>query len=83
MTLNGATADTVKLAEVPVRLGLLWVAVSVVVCTSTNVIDAVPTPAVKVTVAGYVGAVELGLGLCAGPEKVMVLTPVKPTTVLP
>ena len=45
-------ADTVKLGEVPVRLGLLWVAVSVVVWASNNLIDAVPTPAVKVTVAG-------------------------------
>ena len=41
---------TVKLPEVP--LIVPWVAVSVVVWASKSVMDAVPTPAVKVTEAG-------------------------------
>ena len=47
------SADTVKLPEVPVMVGgPLWVAVSDVVWASNNLIDAVPTPAVKFTVVG-------------------------------
>ena len=66
-------AATVKLAEVPVSG--LWAAVNVVLWASYSVIDAVPTPAVNVTEAGYSGAVTVGPGLLAGPENVMVSVP--------
>ena len=64
---------TVKEFEVPVRLGPVAFAVSVVVWASKSVIDAVPTPPVKVTDAGYVGTWPLGE--LDGPLKVTTLVP--------
>ena len=50
------------------------VADNVAVSAAKSVIDALPTPAAKVTVTGYVGLVPEGLAL--GPEKLIAFTPV-------
>ena len=60
-----------KLVEVP--LTVPWVAVSVVLWASKRVTEAVPTPFVKLTEAGYVGAVPLGE--LAGPLNPMACAP--------
>ena len=64
--------DTVNDPVVP--LSAPWVAVSVVLWASGSVIDAVPTPAVKFTVAGVGRAVPFGA--FEGPVKVTVWLPV-------
>ena len=70
--LTGAGA-TVNGTEVPVIEPC--VAVRAVLWASYKVTEAVPTPLVKVTDAGYSGAVTTGPGLEDGPEKPIAWVP--------
>jgi hypothetical protein len=60
--------------EPDVPLAPPWAAVSVVLCASYNVTEAVPTPAEKLTEPGYAGAVPPGE--LDGPEKLITCEPV-------
>src|ERR1700728_1766026 len=74
LKLVALAALTVKEPDVPSTVVAPSFALSVVLWASNSLIDAVPTPAANVTVAGYSGAVTFGA--FAGPLQVSVFAPV-------
>ena len=74
-------ATVIELDATPARPSVVSVTVKVVVCASLRVTLAVATPALKLTVAGYTGA--LPLGEFDGPEKLTLLVPARLPVALP